>query len=251
MNDKKKHNETELERAWSVASHDLKTPLVVIRGNAKNVDQNFLSLLIDVYKKAKAAGLDVPLIRNDQFESYQKALHSTQFLSERLLQYASRLDRKLCPHYFHASTKPIKIAECVKTAIDEYRPRYDLNDKSRIQVDIEDATILGNEEVIEYIVYELLANADAYADSDIKVTITSEKNAKHYTLRIKNTDSNIPEADLPKLFDQHFSTNKSSLGLGLYFCKQAMRDMKGDIICNASNGKSVEFVLTFPVESAG
>ncbi len=46
-----------------------------------------------------------------------------------------------------------------------------------------------------------------------------------------------------KLFQKYATTE--GYGIGLNFCKEAMRKMGGDIICNSTKGKGTEFILTF------
>jgi two-component system CAI-1 autoinducer sensor kinase/phosphatase CqsS len=248
MQNKQEH--TELEHVWSVISHDLTSPLSVIHNNLKHLDKDLLPMLLDTYKIAKAAGLEVPIIRSNQLESYQKILGTTQSITDNVRQQIARWNRKLLLKHFKSTIKPIEIVKCVKEAIENYQTSYSLKDKSLIHVDIDEAILLGDEDLIQYIIFELLTNAEyaieANANENPAVFISSEMDDKHYYLKIKNESSSGAAADLNQWFDPYFSTKMSHIGLGLTFCKQAMDHMQGDISCHAENeGRMVVFVLTF------
>ena len=243
---------SELERVWSIISHDFASPLLVIQSSWKQLDEELIPRLLDAYQKAKAAGLDIPNIPWNRLEMYQKMLLNTKSTINRVRQLISRWDRKLLPGKFHPSKQSVNIVACVKTAIDHYQTSYSLEDKSRIHIEVEDATVLGDEEMIRHILYELFANAE-YAfesmggdESDVIVFLSSTTDNEGYHLHIKNKGSPIAGQDLARLFDPYFSTKTSHIGLGLTFCQRAMREMDGNIVCySADNG--VTFVLKFPL----
>ena len=250
-----KKEQSELERVWSVINHDLASPLAVIQGNLKYLDEKLIPELIEAYQKAKAAGLDVPSLRQGLLPSYQTILPDTKVVVDRVRQLVSRWNHKLLSDKFHSSKQPINIVKCVKTGIENYQAAYDLADKSRIHVDFDEATVLGDEEIIRHILYELFANAEYAADSSDEndhspiVFFSSTIKDKQYHLHMKSIGSPIADADLPKLFDPYFTTKTTHLGLGLTFCRQAMQGMQGGITCRTeNNGKTTIFTLTFPRE---
>lgn len=254
MADKKEPSE--LERVWSVISHDLTTPLLTIQLGLQHLDETLIPQLLEVYQKAKDAGLDIPLIPRHRLEIYQKTLPNTKSVVDRVRQLVSRWNRKLLPEHFQPSKQPVDIKACVIAAIEHYQTAHDLEDKSRIRVDAEEGTVLGDEATIQHILYELFANAEyaAGGSSDENangpiVSLSSTLHEKQYQLHIKSTGAPIADADLPKLFDPYFTTKSSHLGLGLTFCQWAMQNMQGDITCRTENdGKTTIVTLTFPCE---
>jgi len=250
MADKKE--QSELKKVWSVISHDLSTPLLVIQGNLKHLSEKLIPFLLEVYQKAKDAGLDIPIIPQGQLEAYQKALPNMKTAVDRLRQLVSRWSHKISFEKFHPTKQPVNIVACVRASIETYRTTYELADKSRIHINLNDATIFGDEQMIQYILYELFSNAEDASDTtndkqnDIIVSLSSTVDSKNYNLHVKNIGSSISDSDLPKLFCPYFSTKSSHMGLGLTFCQWAMNSMEGDITCHPKND-GVEFVLTFPL----
>lgn len=248
----KNKEHTELEHVWSVISHDLTTPLLVINNNLDHIDKDLLPMLLDTYKTAKAAGLDVPIIRNNQLEAYQNILNNTQSIVAHVRQRLALWNRKLLSKHFKPENKSIEIVKCVNEAIKDYQTSYVLKDKSLIHVQMKEATILGDADLIQYIIFELLNNAEyaieANGNEKPAVFISSTVDDKHYYLKIKNESAPVA-SDINQLFDPYFSTKISHIGLGLTFCKQAMNHMQGDITCHIEDeGKMVEFVLTFSLK---
>ena len=243
--------ESELERVWSVISHDLATPLFVMQSNLKHLDKELMPMLLEVYQKAKDAGVDIPPKLDKLLQNHKPVLPETQSAVHRIRQLISRWNRKLLPEKFQPSKEPVNIKPCVEAAIKEYQALYRLEDKSRIHVDIDEATVLGDETMIQHILYELLANAEyAIEAGDDKanhtlVSISSVMDDEHYHLQIKSNGSAIDETNLSKLFDPYFSTKTSHIGLGLTFCQRTLQRMEGKLSCRTENdGKTAIFTLT-------
>ncbi len=255
MPDKDKKELSELERVWSVIGHDLTTPLLTIQLSLQNLDEKLIPQLLAVYQKAKDAGLDIPLIPRHQLEIYQTIMPDTKSVADRVRQLVSRWNHKLLPRYCHPAKQPIDIKAGIIAAIEHYQAAHDLADKSRIHVDVDEATVLGDESIIEHILYELFSNAEyAHRSSTDKqegaiVSLSSTLHDKQYQLHIKSTGTPIADADLSTLFEPYFTTKNSHLGLGLTFCQWAMQNMQGDIACHTENdGKTTLVTLTFSRE---
>lgn len=66
-------------------------------------------------------------------------------------------------------------------------------------------------------------------------------------LRIRNTDSFIPEEELGQLFDAFYTRNKKGgTGLGLAIAKKIVIAHRGEIWCKSSKEIGVEFGFTLP-----
>lgn len=244
---------SELEHVWAVIGHDLATPLQVIHSNLSHMDTGLLPILLDTYKKAKAAGLDIQYIAPAQLAHFQGVLSSTQSVVDDVRQKVARWNHQLLSKHFNRPNHPVEIVKCIKDAIKNYQTSYSLKDKSRIHIDLQEATVLGDEDMIQYVIFELLTNAE-YAieaggsDVNANVLISSSKDDNNYHLKIKNKCLPINSSEVEKFFDPYFSNKTSHIGLGLTFCKQAMQNMQGKITCHTENdGKMIELELLFQV----
>lgn len=249
MADQEKDNQ--LARVWSVVSHDLATPLFVIQSSLQDLDENLMPMLLEFYAKAKQAGVEPPEDLEDLLNDHKELLPDARSVVNRMRQMVSRWNHKLLTRKFQQIGQSFNIQACIESGIKNYQSIYGLADKSRAHLDVDDATVLGDANIFEHILYELLANAEyaVRANSNyhdhVIVSFSSTMDDKFYYLQVKSTGSAITVADLPKIFDPYFSTKTSQMGLGLTFCKQAMQSMQGDISCHTEDdGKTVIFTLT-------
>ena len=63
----------------------------------------------------------------------------------------------------------------------------------------------------------------------------------------KDTAEGIPSESLENIFEPFFATKEegTSIGLGLYFCKQAIEKMQGEISCSSEYGEFALFTIKF------
>lgn len=247
-----KEGKKELEYVWRNIAHDLAAPLLALQGNLKLLSTELVPLLQEMYHEAKAAGLNIPDIDTNQFEVFQEMLTDSKLTAERLRQLISRWNYKVLSNGYKPSKQPINIKACIVVGVESYKSVHELEDKSRIHINLDDTSIVGDERMIQHILYEIFDNAEYAATSDgddehsVIIDISSTIDNGNYHLRIRNIGLTVDEADLPKLFAPYFTTKSSNIGLGLTFCQRAMQAMDGKVKCIAQRD-GVEFVLTFPL----
>ncbi len=245
-------NDNRVHQVWSVISHDLKTPLAILSGELEHLEVDLLPVLLDAYEKAQAAGLAVTPIRPDRLKNYKKALPLAQLMLDRVSQYIERLDCKLQPPPLNASIEAVTIADCVQQSLADFKPRYAISkDRNCVTTTLESAEVAGNTRLITVMIYELLANAE-YAMAEVSsashcpsVILSGEKTDEYYYLEIKNNGRLIANSDIPHLFEPYFATHHGSMGMGLAFCKQAMKAMGGKITCSTREDAYNVFTLVF------
>jgi signal transduction histidine kinase/ActR/RegA family two-component response regulator len=146
----------------------------------------------------------------------------------------------------------ISAARCVREAVDEYAYE-DLRERSRISVLVlEDFAFRGDETAFVLVIFNLLKNALYYAPvrPDLAITITIERTPVQ-RVTVRDTGPGIPPEVLGRLFEEFQSAGKSEgTGLGLAFCRRAMRAFGGEITCRSAVGEFTEFTLAFPVLAA-
>jgi signal transduction histidine kinase len=70
-------------------------------------------------------------------------------------------------------------------------------------------------------------------------------------IRVSDSGTGVPEADLPRLFEPFFTTKEmgEGNGLGLMVAKGIVTDHGGHIEVRSREGEGTEFRLLFPVPS--
>ncbi|WP_408011506.1 sensor histidine kinase [Pseudalkalibacillus sp. A8] len=105
---------------------------------------------------------------------------------------------------------------------------------------------------VEQIITNLIENAVHYTNKG-KITIKAWFERQVVKIRIKDTGSGIPNADLPYIFDRFHRVDKSrsrklgGSGLGLAIVKQLVEIQNGTITVKSEEGKGTLFELSFPI----
>jgi two-component system sensor histidine kinase VanS len=92
--------------------------------------------------------------------------------------------------------------------------------------------ILGDIQLLQKVLDNLLGNAAAYSGAGNQVTIKLWKESEITTLTIENTGVHIPDENIPKLFEAFYRVDPSrnrqtgGTGLGLYIVKTIL-DLHG------------------------
>ena len=100
--------------------------------------------------------------------------------------------------------------------------------------------------MIVHILFNLMKNALYYIRAAGKGKIYISIKKKRKELVFEDTGQGISPKILPKIFNYFFSKTRSHAGIGLSFCKLAIRTIGGEIVCHSAEGKYTRFILTFP-----
>jgi signal transduction histidine kinase len=106
-----------------------------------------------------------------------------------------------------------------------------------------DAELLGR------VAENLLNNAIKYNFRGGKVRVSASEDERGAALSFKDTGRGIAESELPRVFDRYYQAQARRAGrikgngLGLTFCKEALRLMGGTISAASEPGKGTEFVV--------
>lgn len=208
-------------------SHDIKTPLNLIKLYEKSLEENIYENEAEKKKALKQIG--------------QKKVEIEQYMDEITMSFREEItDLPVNVVEFYLGDVLDKVfaiyeEQCqlrhIKFSVDKYENRLTKGDTDRLQ------------EVIE----NLLENAIKYGDGrEIKITFSEEEYC--YLIHIDNSGKPVLEQELVHLFDSFFrGTNaigKQGSGLGLYISKLLMRKMEGDIYAeNKENGMRYTIVL--------
>ena len=226
-----------VERAWnqqrqfvSDASHELKTPLTVIMGNAELLNSGEY----DETSKEKFS-------RNILTMSYQM-----RNLVESLLELA-RTDKG----QVRMSFARFDFSEVVNETLLPFEPVF-VEKGIELETDIQsDIFLVGSERYLRQTVEVLLDNAQKYSDPGV-VKISLRRHGKRCLLSVSNPGNPIPKSELSKIFQRFYRTDKArsrdgSFGLGLSIAQAAVREHRGKIWAVSGHNENC-FYVELPCE---
>ena len=94
----------------------------------------------------------------------------------------------------------------------------------------------------------LYLNAIESMDSGGTLTISSAKDGakNRMEIRIGDTGTGIPEADIAHIFDPYFTTKSSGTGLGLAIAHKIIEGHHGEIYPESRLGYGTVFIISLP-----
>ena len=110
-----------------------------------------------------------------------------------------------------------------------------------------------DENRLSQLVCNLVGNAVQHGASNSAVTITAKSSADGVEVSVHNEGTPIPRDKIPKLFDSFYQidnseadTGSTSLGLGLYICKEIVAAHGGTIEVRSSADAGTNFIVRLP-----
>lgn len=214
-------------------SHDLRTPLTSISGNASNLISN---------------GNDIDDITKKQIyeDIYDDSLWLIN-LVENLLSVTRLEEGRM---NINLTT------ELVGDVIDEALKHVHVkSEKQKITVIQPDDLLLAQMDarLIVQVLINLLDNAIKYTPSDSQITITAKRNGSMVCISVADNGLGIPDEQKSRVFDMFYtganriSDCRRSIGLGLSLCKSIINAHGGEItiVDNIPHGSI--FAFTLPV----
>ena len=212
-------------------SHDLRTPLTSISGNASNLISN--SVFLDEETKLQ--------MYNDIYDD-SKWLIS---LVENLLSVTRLEDGVL---NFNMTT------ELIDDLIDEaLKHVYYKKSEHNIIVDKSDDLLLAkmDAKLILQVIINIMDNAIKYTPD---ITIRTRKNNNMVSISIEDNGDGIDDETKPKVFEMFFTGNnkivdsRRSLGLGLSLCKSIVVAHGGELVLEDNKPHGCIFTFTLPAQ---
>ncbi|MDO4293440.1 MAG: HAMP domain-containing sensor histidine kinase [Eubacteriales bacterium] len=214
---------------FSAASHELKTPVTVIRGQTEGMLFN----IGDYRDRSKYLARSLEII-NTMESMVQEILTVSRMKSSK--------------------------AEPKKEAIrfsDMLKQEYALFEDLIVQKGIDwresispDLCVFGDKAMLQKAINNLVSNAVAYSPEDSAICLTACTEDGAVCLRLENTGVHIPDSELPRLFDAFYRVERSrnrktgGSGLGLYIVKTILEQHQAEYqIGNTKRG--VLFTIRF------
>lgn len=214
---------------FSAVSHELKTPVTIIKGQLEG-----MLFEVGVYK--------------DHKKYLARALETVNVLESMVQEIliVSRLE--------HGSTilreEQFDLAELINRYLEETE---DLLIRKELQVTADcDKPVMftGNKQLIQKVFSNLINNAVKYAPDKAMVYIILKESERRIEFSVENTGTHIPDESLPKIFDAFYRIEQSrnrktgGSGLGLYIVQKIL-ERYGSVceVCNTETGVKFSFIL--------
>ena len=215
-------------------SHDLRTPLTTISGNAGNLLHNSHSF--DEETKQQIYG-----------DIYDDAMWLTN-LVENLL-YSTRIEEGRMV----LKTSPELVCEIIEEAMQHIRLKAQ---NHSVTVVCEDDFLLveADAKLIVQVIINLVDNALKYTPAGASISINAERKESVAEINITDNGNGISDAEKEKIFDKFYcgehkiADNRRSLGLGLYLCKTIVEAHGGTICVTDKQPHGAVFTFILPLE---
>jgi two-component system phosphate regulon sensor histidine kinase PhoR len=214
-------------------SHELKTPLAVIRacvetlldGAADDAEarDRFLTQIDDQTSRLHALILD--LLNLARIES-----------GAELFEFGR-----------------VPVAKAVEACVERHRARAEARQQTlSVSGGPDDLAVWADEEAVEQILDNLLDNAVKYTPEGGRVTVTWLAVEAQVALEVADTGVGIPEADLARVFERFYRVDKArsravgGTGLGLAIVKHLVQAMNGSVRAASRVGHGTTFIVRLP-----
>lgn len=213
-------------------SHDLRTPLTSISGNADNLLANYQKMDDDTRKRTFTDIYDdsmwlINLVENllavTRIEGGQVHLtQSVELMDEVITEALRHINRKSKEHTIRVSSSE----ELILARIDA--------------------------KLIVQVIINLVDNAVKYTPAGSVIEIHTEKDAQQVIVSVSDNGPGIPDEQKPHIFDMFYSgankvaDSRRSLGLGLSLCKSIVTAHGGTISVADNHPQGTVFIFTLP-----
>ncbi len=217
-------------------SHDLRTPLTTISGNAGNLLYN-------------SARFDEETKKQIYSDIYDDSLWLIN-LVENLL-YATRIEEGR----MSLRTGTEMLSEIIEEALRHISRQAGEREISAVSEE-EFLLVKADAKLAVQVITNIVDNAVKYTQPDTPVVITTVRKGAMAEIRIADSGAGISDEEKTKIFekfyrgDQKIADNRRGLGLGLYLCKAIVEAHGGTIYVTDNEPRGSVFHFTLPLEEA-
>lgn len=240
----RKKNEEKLKKALDardeflrIASHELKTPITVVKLQ--------FHLIKRLVKLNLSSSKELTSFNNLIFLCEQQIEKLTELVQD-------MLDLSLIDSGTFMSTQreEVNLTGLISNVLDKFKTKLALQ-KCTVEFNIaEDIVGFLEKSHIEQLVSHLLSNIIKYAfGAHVKIFAIHSKS--QVTIFFQDNGPGIPQDMQEKIFERFERAtsfrNISGLGLGLYICKLIVEEQKGTIRVESEVGKGSTFIISLPL----
>ena len=205
--DRERELEQQRTTFFSAASHELKTPITVLKGQLSGM----------------LAGVDIYKDREKYLARSLAVANRMEVLVQEILTI-SRMERADVP----LKREPLNLTQLVEQQVQQVEELALLRGQTLHVKTVPDLTVKGDRMLLQRAVGNLLSNALLYSPEGETVRVHLSEEPEKRVLTVVNSGVQIPEEDLPHLFEAFYRVEASrsrgtgGSGLGLYIVKMIL-----------------------------
>ncbi|MEE8359852.1 MAG: HAMP domain-containing sensor histidine kinase [Candidatus Omnitrophota bacterium] len=239
---KKKEELDEMKSKFTlITSHELMTPITVIKGYLKLLENKTLGGLTEKQERA----LDI----------INKYFGRLEGIKDNLTKLSTGTRKSLI-----GNLQPVSIEVLIRLTAREITPFIDKRGQ-RLQVDVEEDTPFVRMDIngIQEVLLNLLLNAIRFTPDGGKITVRAKGLKDRIQIEVEDSGIGIPKDRLKSIFESFYELRdikkhssgsiefkSSGLGLGLAIAKDIVAAHKGQIWVESELGKFSRFTFTLP-----
>ncbi len=214
----------------SNVSHEMKTPIAVIRNYAQLMKAENLP---DEQRREFAEAIEQASVRLSSLISNILKLNKLE--NQRIVAEVCEYDicRQLCDSILQ---------------FEEFWEQQGIE----LEADLEEyAAVRADESLMELVWNNLLSNAIKFTEPGGSITVTQKSEKDRIVVSVKDTGCGMSENCIRHIFDKFYqgdtSHSKEGNGLGLALVKRVLELMNGEIAVISEVGKGSTFIVTLPL----
>ncbi|MCM1989748.1 sensor histidine kinase [Oceanirhabdus seepicola] len=207
-------------------SHELKTPLGIMKGFAEGIKDG-------IYEQKKDYYLDVII---DEIEKMDDMVREMLELS--------KLESKACA----LSKSEFDIKKMIVDIRNKFK-HHEIDKNLSIHLNVEEKIVFADKRKIDQVIVNLYSNAIRYSNESGTINIRTEDNENEVYVYIENSGAYISEEEISKIWDRFYRVDKSrsralgGTGLGLPIVKNIL-DIHGSEYGVRNTELGVEFYFS-------
>lgn len=221
----------QLEDLLRAVSHDLRTPLTVIQGQAQLLEQSLKETGTDRQRKSA--------------ESITTGCRRMNAMIQDLVDSA-----RLGTGQLILRRRPIDLCSFTLELVNRLSGVVNV-ERIRIQIPDDLPKVLADPDRLERIVVNLLTNALKFSPADTEVVVRARRSGNEAVTSVTDKGVGIAPEDLPRIFERYYRAGRGrrpeGLGLGLYITRGLVQAHGGRIWVESEVGKGSTFYFTLPL----
>ncbi len=223
------------QQAIHWVAHEMRSPLTTIQGSSE---------IMTRYK-----------LTDEKRSQLSEMINSESKRMARMIQTFLDIER-LADGQIDLKREPFAMSDVAAACFERVMP---LAERKRISISMDApiaANILGDRELMEYAVYNLLTNAVKYSPAETRVDVTFEQRGTDLRVAVRDQGIGMEPDEVKKVFNKFYRTKRAEAsgeagtGIGLSIVEQIVGHHGGRMEVTSELGKGSCFTMVLKVHAA-